>query len=188
MIRMSVTRQVIPFFSTTFQYSQDWFLWLLLAATGHDFLIDPVPRHRYRVHPISLTYSPERAGCRQAETRLTPLCALAPAAQFSPEAGLLWARWRRALYALWLSRSARLYLRGLLRDEWLQMGARAYYGHRSNRVFLGVELARHAFSILKYFIAEQVVVRRQLFRVSGLALVDNPVFSKNPKKVSRPTP
>jgi len=181
MIRMSVTRQVLPFFSTAFRYSQDWFLWLLLAATGHVFLIDPLPRHRYRVHSTSLTGSSEMASHRQAETRLTPLCALAAAAQLSSEAGLLWTHWRQALYALWLTRSTQLYLRGLLRDEWLQMGAQAYYGHRSNRVFLGVELVRHAFPILIYFIAEQAAIRRQVFRVSGLALVDDPVFSKNPK-------
>lgn len=184
MARMSVTRMVLPFISPTLRYAFDWFIWFLLASTGQDFVRDPVPRYCYRVHPTSLTCDPKWASYRQAETRLVPLCALAAASRFSPDAALLWSRWRQPLYVLWLTRAAHLSRRELLRDEWLQLGAQAYYSNAHNRVSLAWELARHAPSVARYFMAEQLMVRRQAFRVSGLALVNDPLFFKPSSKLT----
>jgi len=184
MARMSTTRLVLPFLSTTWRYAFDWFIWFLLASTGQEFIRDPVPRHSYRVHPTSLTCDPKWASFRQSETRLVPLCALAAASRFSADAALLWSRWREPLYVLWLTRAAQLHRRGLLQDDWLQLGAQAFYSNNSSRVSLGWELIRHAPSVARYFMAEQLAARRQAFRVAGLAMVNDPLFFKMPAKLT----
>jgi glycosyltransferase involved in cell wall biosynthesis len=177
MARMSATRLVLPFFSTCWQY-QDWFLWILLASLGMDFLHDPQARHCYRVHPESLTGDPAREATRSAEDRLTPMCALSTAAKFSGDAALLWARWRRSLYALWLRRALALRQRHALQDSWLQLAGQAFYHHRVGRVHLWPQLARWWPEILAVTLRERRARRRQTFVVSGLALVDAPMFRR----------
>ena len=43
LVRMDITRQVMPWFSPYWVTTMDWLLWLLLAATGGDFLWDEKP-------------------------------------------------------------------------------------------------------------------------------------------------
>lgn len=178
MIRMNITRMIMPFFSNKWQFAYDWFMWLLFASTGRDFLWDPMPRHCYRIYSASLSGSLDALSKRKAETRLIPLSALGTAAFFSNEGAQLWARWRHPLYALWLMRAMNLFFHGTLRDEWLQTGAQAYYSHSKSRVWLWLEILRHAPWMIGYFILERLKIRRQSFRVSGLALVHDPLFFK----------
>src|SRR5208283_2021033 len=128
LVRSDITRLVLPFFLCNWKYAQDWYLWLLHAATGYDLLWDVQPLHKYRVHERSLSFDPAKAAMRRAEIRLVPLCALSAAARFSPLAAELWSKWRKTLYRAWLLRAVKLRCEGLLQEEWLRLGGRAYYG------------------------------------------------------------
>ena len=136
MLRTNVTRQVQPFFHWNWLFTQDWFLWILHAATGSDLVWDPRVLNRYRVHAGSMSRALEKDNLRRADVRLTPLVALRTAAQFSHWAALTWSRWGRTLYWRWLRQAAALKARRGLKDEWMQVGAHAYYGGRGRRVSL----------------------------------------------------
>jgi len=174
--RSSVTRQVLPFFHWEWEYSPDWFFWILHAATGFDLLWDPRVLSEYRVHSGSLSLTPEKDHLRRAEVRLMPLVALRTAAQFSHWAALEWSRWGRTLYRRWLRQAVALKARAGLRDEWMQLAAHAYYGARGNRVSLWVEVARHSLGLARADMIHRRAMRRQSFRVSGLAQIDDPIF------------
>lgn len=174
--RCGVTRQVLPFFHWEWEFSPDWFFWILHAATGFDLLWDPRVLSKYRVHSGSLSLTPEKDHLRRAEVRLMPLVALRTAAQFSHWAALTWSRWGRTLYWRWLRQAVALKARGGLREEWMQVAAHAYYGARGRRVSLWAELARHSAGIVAADLAHRRAMRRQSFTVSGLAQIDDPVF------------
>ena len=174
--RTSVTRQVLPFFHWEWEYSPDWFFWILHAATGFDLLWDPRVLSKYRVHSGSLSLTPDKDHLRRAEVRLMPLVALRTAAQYSHWAALSWSRWGRTLYWRWLRQALALKTRGGLRDEWVQLAAHAYYGARGTRVSLWVELAKHSVGVLNADLAHQRALKRQSFIVSGLAQINDPVF------------
>jgi len=174
--RSSVTRQVLPFFHWEWEYSPDWFFWILHAATGFDLLWDPRVLSKYRVHSGSLSLTPGKDHLRRAEVRLMPLVALRTAAQFSHWAALAWSRWGRTLYWRWLRQAAALKARGGLREDWVQVAAHAYYGARGKRVSLWAELAKHSAGILAADLAHRRGQRRQGFIVSGLAQIGDPIF------------
>jgi glycosyltransferase involved in cell wall biosynthesis len=174
--RSSVTRQVLPFFHWEWEYSPDWFFWILHAATGFDLLWDARPLSKYRVHSGSLSLTPEKDYLRRAEVRLMPLVALRTAAQFSHWAALAWSRWGRPLYWRWLRQAVALKARGRLREEWVQVAAHAYYGARGRRVSLWVELARHSVGLVVADIRHRRAQKRQSFIVSGLAEIEDPIF------------
>jgi hypothetical protein len=174
--RCGVTRQVLPFFHWEWEFSPDWFFWILHAATGFDLLWDPRVLSKYRVHSGSLSLTPKKDHLRRAEVRLMPLVALRTAAQFSHWAALTWSRWGRTLYWRWLRQAVALKAKGGLREEWMQVAAHAYYGARGRRVSLWVELARHSAGIVAADLACRRAMRRQSFTVSGLAQIDDPVF------------
>lgn len=143
LVRMDLTRQVLPLFSGHWVYAPDWFFWILHAATGCDFLWDATVHLKYRVHSQSLTLLPGKAAARHAEVALVPLCALAAGARFSAQAAELWVQWRRTLYHRWLFRALTLRARGELRGEWLERGAAAFYDNKQQRVSLWLEATKH---------------------------------------------
>jgi glycosyltransferase involved in cell wall biosynthesis len=177
MVRSSVTRQVLPFFHWKWEYAPDWFFWILHAATGFDLLWDARVLSKYRVHSGSLSLTPEKDHLRRAEVRLMPLVALRTAAQFSQWAALSWARWGRTLYWRWLRQAVALKSRGGLRPEWVQLAGHAYYGARGRRVSLWAELARHSVGLVAADCRHRRAQRRQSFTVSGLAQIDDPIFT-----------
>jgi len=174
--RSSVTRQVLPFFHWEWEYSPDWFLWILHAATGFDLLWDPRVLSKYRVHSGSLSLTPKKNHLRRAEVRLMPLIGLRTAAQFSHWAALAWSRWGRTLYWRWLRQAVALKARGGLRDEWIQLAAHAYYGARGKRASLWLELAKHSLGVVAADLMHGRAMKRQSFRVSGLAQLGDPIF------------
>ena len=176
LVRSEVTQKILPFYQSDWKYAPDWHLWILHAATGFDLLWDVQPLHKYRVHSRSLSFDPAKAATRRAEIRLVPLCALSAAVQFSPLAADLWSKWRQTLYRLWLFRAARLRAEGRLQPEWLRLAGRAYYGKHSARVSLLRELCRHGLSIPFAGLRERQALKKQSFRVSGIAQINDPVF------------
>lgn len=176
LVRSSVTRQVLPFFHWEWEYSPDWFLWILHTATGFDLLWDPQVLIKYRVHSSSLSFVPEKDHLRRAEVRLMPLVALQTAAQYSQWAAVSWSWWGRTLYWRWLRQAVALNARGGLKDEWLQLAAHAYYGARGRRVSLWAELAKHSVGLVVADVRHRRAMKRQSFTVSGLAQIDDPIF------------
>ncbi len=174
--RTSVTRQVLPFFHWQWEYSPDWFFWILHAATGFDLLWDARLLSRYRVHSTSLSLSPEKAQLRRAEVRLMPLVALRVTTQFSHWGAQSWSRWGRILYWRWLRQAAALKSRGALRPDWLQVAAQAYYGGKGKQVSFWVEMAKHCVGVLAAECNHRRAAKRQSFTVSGLAQIDDPIF------------
>ncbi len=177
MVRSSVTRQVLPFFNWEWKFSPDWFFWILHAATGFDLLWDPRLLSSYRVHSSSLSWAPEKDNLRRAEVRLMPLIALRTAAQFSQRAAESWQRWGRTLYRRWLRQALALKARGGLGDDWVQLAAYAYYGGRGRQSSFCIEVARHCLGILAADLAHGRAQKRQSFVVSGLAEIEDPIFS-----------
>ena len=176
LVRTSVTRQVLPFFHWNWGYTNDWFSWILHAATVFDLLWDAQPQNKYRIHSQSLSELPSRAALRHAEVALAPLCALASAARFSGFAAELWLQWRKSLYHRWLLRALTLRAQGELRPEWLQEGAAAFYDNKTSLVFLWSEALRHGPGALRTRAGERRALRSQRFAVAGLGQVDDAAF------------
>lgn len=178
LVRMSVTKKVLPHMMTPWCFAQDWAYWLLHAAAGFDFAYDHQPRVKYRVHAASLTHHWAKQTLRRAEIRLIPLCTLSAAAQFSPEARELWNQWGTALYALWLRRALALSRTNALNEDWVRAGDHAYHGVRSHRPRLWVELLRHGGLLLRLSWRERRLREKQSLPVSGLSLIDHPVYRR----------
>jgi glycosyltransferase involved in cell wall biosynthesis len=176
LVRTSVTRQVLPFFHWNWGYTNDWFSWILHAATVFDFLWDAQPQNKYRIHAQSLTELPSKAALRHAEVALAPLCALACAARFSDIAAKEWIRWRKSLYHRWLLRALTLRARGELKADWLLQGAAAFYDNKCARPCLGWEVLKNGPGALNTRRRERQATQRQKFAVSGVAQVDDAVF------------
>ena len=60
LVRLDITRLVLPFFSAHWEWALDWVLWILLAATGYDFLWDAEPMIQYRMHSQSVSGSSQK--------------------------------------------------------------------------------------------------------------------------------
>lgn len=176
LVRMDVTRQVLPLFSCNWVYAPDWFFWILHAATGRDILWDAPVHLKYRIHSQSLTLLPAKAAVRHAEVALVPLCALAAGARFSSEAAELWAQWRKTLYHRWLLRALALRVRGELRREWLKQGAAAFYGTEKPGFSFWFEAVKHGAGAWANRFRERRASRSQRFQVAGIAQVNDPVF------------
>jgi hypothetical protein len=176
LVRYEVTRKLWPFYQNDLKYAEDWHLWILHLAEGHEVLWDERPANNYRVHGQSISCNPKNDALRRAATRLTPLCALKAAAQFAPLAAQTYAQWRKTLYRLWLLRAIKMRCQGLLQDQWLQAGDRAYYGDAHGGVSLFPELIKHAAGVALACFKERQSLRRQSFRVAGLAEIDDPIF------------
>jgi glycosyltransferase involved in cell wall biosynthesis len=176
LVRMDATRSVLPFFSPCWVWAMDWALWILLAASGSDFLWDPEPLIRYRMHSESISGSPQREEIRSIERKLAPACALHTASLFSPLAKSVWIEQRRPLYRWWLVTAAVLRWKGTLKPRDLAFAAESYHGALSGSAGLWRELAIHGLPAWLQYRREKAATRRQLFQVSGLSLIDDPLF------------
>lgn len=174
--RMDITRLVLPYFSPWLVWAMDWALWILLAATGYDFLYDAEPMIRYRMHSESISGSPHRKQIRQCERKLTPLYALHTASLFSPLAKSLWVEQRTALYRWWLVTAVNLRWKGALKTRDVIFAAESYRGALPRSVGLWRELFVHGLPALLQYRREKAANRHQLFQVSGLSLIDDPLF------------
>jgi len=176
LVRTDMTRLVMPFFTPHYKYAMDWVLWILLAATGLDFLWDDEPLIQYRMHSQSISGSPEKKALRQVERKLAPIIALRSASLFSPLAKSVWFEERVALYRWWLSTAASMRFKGTLNSQEMNFVAEAFYGstHRTTRLWK--ELASHGFSSILQYNREKKANRKQIFNVSGLSLINDPLF------------
>jgi glycosyltransferase involved in cell wall biosynthesis len=180
MVRSAITRRVWPLFQMNWKYAPDWYCWILHAASGFGFLWDDQALNDYRIHQGSLSGDPSKAILRNAEIRLVPLCALGAASKLSPVAAQTWQRWRHTLYRLWLARAWKIKRSGQLQTSWFQAACQAYYGrdsHDSHSSSCLSECIKHAPGIMVDFWREQMVRKRQSFRVSGLAQINDPIFT-----------
>jgi glycosyltransferase involved in cell wall biosynthesis len=174
--RMDITRSILPYYAPRWVWAMDWMLWILLAATGFDFLWDPEPLIRWRVHSQSLSASPQKLAIRRIERKLVPIHALRTASEFSLPAKAIWIEHRTALYRWWLTTAVASRWRGQFKTADLYLAAEAYRGALPRSVSLWGELARHGFPALLQYRREQEALRHQLFPVSGLPLIDDPLF------------
>jgi len=179
MLRAAVARCVLPFYTAGWRYTQDWLMWMLMAAAGFDFGWDPRPLVKYRMRSESLG-RPDKEGARVmgAENRLLPLWGLRVASAYSVEASVLLGKWGKALYQLFLRRAVQLKCHGALRVEWLDLAARCYYGTVSKRRSLWREVLRQQPGALRTWRMERVVRARQKICVCGNALLDDALFRK----------
>ncbi len=176
LVRTDVTRSVLPYFSPRWVWAMDWMLWILLAATGFDFLWDAEPLIQWRVHSQSLSASPQRRSIRSIERKLVPLHTLRMASEFSLLAKAAWIEYRVPLYRWWLTTAVASRWRGQLKTRDLYLAAEAYRGALPRWVSLGGELAIHGLPALLQYSRERQALRRQLFPVSGLPFVNDPLF------------
>jgi hypothetical protein len=154
----------------------DWTLWILLAATGCDFLWDLEPMIRYRMHSESISGSPQREEIRRVERKLAPACALNAASRFSPLAKSVWIEQRIALYRWWLITATSLRWKGTLQSRDMSFAAESCHGALPGSVGLWRELAIQGLPALLQHRREKAASQRQLFQVSGLSLIDDPLF------------
>jgi glycosyltransferase involved in cell wall biosynthesis len=186
LVRSDATRRVLPFFQADWKYAPDWYLWILLVATGAGIAWDNHVLNAYRIHPQSLSCDPAKNATRGAEIRLAPFCALQAAATLSPAAASAWEKWGNTLYCLWLMRMVRL--RGALNlPVYFKIAAAARYGAGTHLRRPFGELCRHLPQILLSAQKERRAARHQLFGVSGLAQIDDPVFNSPPSTCALPS-
>lgn len=176
LVRMDLTRQVLPFFVPWWHHTLDWALWIMLAATGFDFIWDSEPMIQYRMHSGSLSGSPQKKVIRQIERKLTPFYALRAASSFSPVAKSFWNEQRTALYRWWLVTAAALRWKGALAARDMAFAAEAYRGALPGPVSLWRELAVHGLPAALQYRREKQANARQLFQVTGFALADDPLY------------
>jgi glycosyltransferase involved in cell wall biosynthesis len=177
MVRMDITKQILVFWAPYWKWALDWHLWILIASTGFNFLWDPVKLHKYRVHLTSNSVSPAMQAVRKIERHLVILQALRAASQFSLIAFRVWREYRTPLYQGWLVKAASLAVRNELLPEHFAMGVNAYYGGISHHANIRTELLRHGLTPWISYFREQQAHQKQIFRVSGLARVNHPIFS-----------
>ena len=175
LVRLDITREVLPHFSPRWTWAMDWSLWILLAATGHDFLWDPEPLFQYRWHRESISASPHRQDIRKVERKLAPLHALHRASVFSPLAKTIWLERRTQFYRWWLMTAAAQRRKGILKSCDQQMAAESFRGAPSS-AGLWRELAIHGLPAWLQYRREKTANKNQLFQVSGLSLMDDPLF------------
>lgn len=176
LVRMDITRLVLPFYAPCWQHTLDWMLWIMLAATGFDFLYDAQPMVRYRMHSGSISGSLQRKQIRQIERKLAPLYSLHTASLFSPLAKSLWMEQRTALYRWWLATAVALRWNGALKASDMLFAGESYRGTPPGSAGLWRELLVHGLPALLQYRREKAANRRQLFQVSGLSLLDDPLF------------
>jgi glycosyltransferase involved in cell wall biosynthesis len=178
-VRMDITRQLLPFFSPHWVWALDWAMWILLASSGYNFLWDPEPMIRYRIHSQSISVSPSWQAVRRAERKLAPFCALRAATVFSPVAKILWLQQRKMLYRWWLTTVAASKWRGTFSADEMLLGAEAYNGAPRSFINPRSELMVHGLSVAIQYWREREANRQQIFRVSGLSLIDDPLFRRD---------
>lgn len=178
LVRMDLTRHVLPYYAPHWAWAMDWVIWILLAATGYDFLWDPEPMISYRMHSQSLSGSQKKRDIRRIERKLAPFYALRTASLFSPVAKTIWLEQRKALYRWWLVTAGMLGCKGALPRREMSFAAEAYRGVPPVFANLWLDLVTHGLPTVFQYRREKTAHRRQLFEVSGLSLMDDPIFRK----------
>lgn len=176
MVRTSVTRIVLPQFCGMMFYPMDWYLWVLIAATGFDFGWDERKLHSYRVHLVSNSLIPAKEAIRKVEIRLTLLLALRKACSFSDLALDSWSRHGRNLYLMtlyrcWTARKAESY-----NPMWFRQAMAVGRGGSRNPT---LEFFTHLPSVILCGLKERKAKKTQSFVVSGLAQIDEPLFHRS---------
>lgn len=174
MARMDLTRMVLPFFTGAMFYPMDWYLWILLAATGYDFHYDKRELHSYRLHLQSNSLKPEKAGIRSVETRLVTLVALKKATAYSDFAASAWSKYSRCLYLLTLYR---IWINRNLPESKRWFALLQTSAARVPRQSLVTEVIKDFLPMILAGGKERKARLHQIFTVSGLALVDEPMFA-----------
>ncbi len=100
LVRSSMAKQAVAHAHSELRSAVDWYFWLLLAATGGDFVYSEVPRFAYRVHPEALSQRKDATALRAIEDRLAPLLGLIDAARVSPQANELLSRFGNSMRLL----------------------------------------------------------------------------------------
>lgn len=175
MVRSSVTRLVLPQFCGMMFYPMDWYLWVLIAATGFDFGWDDRKLHSYRVHLSSNSLIPAKEAIRKVEIRLTLLLALRKACAYSDLALASWARHGRGLYLTtlyrcWAARKSPSY-----NPMWLHQATTVFGGRCPSPAVLFI---LNLFPVLFCGMKEKRAKAKQAFGVSGLAQIDEPLFDR----------
>jgi glycosyltransferase involved in cell wall biosynthesis len=178
LVRMEPSRRVLPYFQPCWVHTPDWALWILLAATGGDFLWDPEPLIRYRMHGQSLSGSPRYQISRRVERKLAPFYALYAASRFSPLAKKIWLEERVRLYRWWLTTAVALKRRGQLKDSDLKLAKEALLGQPVESVSLGAELLRHGLPMAIQYAQERRARAQQYLPVAGFPLIQEPLFQR----------
>jgi hypothetical protein len=176
MVRSSLTRSVLPHFCGMMFNPMDWYLWILIAATGFDFAWDPRKLHSYRVHLSSNSLAPDRESLRKVEIRLAPLLALKKATHFSDLAMDAWARHGRQLFLLTLFRCWVVRRSPSYDPMWLRQALVAHGW--SGRQRLTHAFLAHLPLILLAGWRERSVRSAQRFVTAGLAQINEPLFRR----------
>lgn len=92
LVRSSAAKQAVACAHSELRSAVDWYFWMLLAATGGEFVYSEAPRFAYRVHPEAMSQRKDAAALRAMEDRLAPLLGLIDAARISPQANELLVR------------------------------------------------------------------------------------------------
>ncbi|HUB86549.1 MAG TPA: glycosyltransferase [Verrucomicrobiae bacterium] len=179
LVRMDATRRVLPYFTPRWVWAMDWMLWMLLAANGGDFLWDSEPLMNYRMHKQSISGSPQKEAVRQMERKLAPLYTLSVTSAFSARAKTIWLEQRLRLYRWWLITTVTLKRKGVLKQSDLLLAAAAFHGTPVASISLAGELFRHGIPMIFQYGREKFARRRQIMQVSGLSLIDDPLFQKS---------
>jgi len=112
---------------------------------------------------------------RRAERKLAPLYALHSASVFSPLAKSVWLEQRTQLFRWWLVTAAALRWNGTLKSRDILMAAEAFRGVPGS-ANLWREMAIHGLPALLQYRREKAANQNQLFQVSGLSLMNDPLF------------
>lgn len=178
-LRASITKRLLPLFGSSWQFCNDWILWMLHFATGFGLASSKETTVRYRVHNESLSRRADWRVQRAAETRLGPLAGLRFSMPYSRDASVLWQQYARPLYALWLLRAFKWKVTGQLPCSYIQLGRSLYYGGAPRQTPFLWEFMLALPAVVVAYVREKLCARRQPFPCSGLRQVDDPLFSKS---------
>lgn len=175
--RGSITRQILPLFRAGWRFSNDWIFWILHFATGFGLASSNERTVRYRVHPNSISRRDDFEVIRAAEIRLSALAGLRYSMPYSRDASTLWQEYAVPLYALWLLRATKWYLRGKLPFEYVHLARSLYYLGSPKTMPFPLEVLLHLPVIALAYYRERISARTQIFPCSGLRQVCHPAFS-----------
>ncbi len=176
--RSSILRQVLPFYTGSWRFGEDWPLWILLAATGYHIRYDDRTLTSYRILQNSLSRSIDTAARRRLYVATIPFCTLSLATSYSAVAGELSRKWRSVHYALWLKRALGVlgHKNATLRNETFSLVKTAFYGPRGGGGGFWWEVIRYSLPILYLSLFKRTPKGRDSFAVSGLAAIGDPLF------------
>lgn len=176
LVRMDATRKILPFFIKHWKYAQDWFLWILLAATGGEFVYDPNPLHKYRIHLNSLSKKTNYSINRKIETRLVPLLAVERIKSFSRIEKTKINKYERLLQSLWIYRYFVLKLSGFKQQKKIED---IYFKKMKTKKPAAAEILKAVPNLILLSVSNLYYRRRQKISVTGLPGINDKIFKKN---------